>query len=289
LDLVDGTPILDIKPYVPQYDCVGYNDDVARRRRRRADDVCDDEYDEGVDREINGGGGGGIDGDDRGIVSASFPAPRCASTEGGARVPDWVESVLRKRRDVSIHPDARRFLRDLATSTDVATDAIMNDREDDANARKVDGVESTSGGRGGVGDTSSSMLSCMQFYGPHTPWKDDPRDAAGYIENCIIETLEADVRSAWQTGKARGGKFQAERSRRLAGNGATAAVAAAQDDGGTGNDVGDDDRPRLCTQQIDNLLVGYTIEERRSGCMDERSAGSGAEDVVVVRSISHIG
>ncbi len=131
----------------------------------------------------------------------------------------------------------------------------------------------------------------MRFYGPHTPWKDDPRDAADYIENCIIETLEADVRSPWQTGKARGGKFQAERSRRLAGDGATivAVAVAARDDGRTGNDFVDDDRPRLCTQQIDNLLVGYTIEERRSGCMDERSAGSGAEDVVVVRSISFIG
>ena len=34
LDLVDGTPILDIKPYVPHYDCVGYGDKTTIRRRR---------------------------------------------------------------------------------------------------------------------------------------------------------------------------------------------------------------------------------------------------------------
>lgn len=217
LDLVDGTPILDIKPYVPQYDCVGYNDDVTRRRRR-ADDLCDDDNghdgydvgrplsDAGADRE-GGGIGGGVD-DRSGGGGGAF------TRGGGARVPHWVESGLRKRRDVSIHPDASRFLRDLLiASTDTATDATIDDREDDANERAVDGVELKSGSRGGVGDSSSlhdpssssSTLSRMRFYGPHTPWKDDPRDAARYIENCIIETLEADVRSTWQTGKARGG------------------------------------------------------------------------------------
>jgi tRNA (Thr-GGU) A37 N-methylase len=91
VDLVDGTPILDIKPYVPQYDCVGYNDHVGRRLR--AYDVCDDDVgDAGVDRGINdgvGGGinGGGIGGDDRGIESASFPSPRRASTGGGGEGP----------------------------------------------------------------------------------------------------------------------------------------------------------------------------------------------------------
>jgi len=97
------------------------------------------------------------------------------------------------------------------------------------------------------------------------------------LTDCIVETLGVDVRSAWQTGKARRGEFQAERSRRLGG--------AGRGDGT--NDVDDDGGHRLCTQQIDNLLVGYTIEERH-GCADERSAGSGAEDIVVVHSISLI-
>jgi len=132
----------------------------------------------------------------------------------------------------------------------------------------------------------------MRFYGPHSPWRDTTESAVKRLEDCIAETLGADVRSAWQTGKARVGRSQAERSRRLAGRTA-GTTTALDDDGGSiagGGDADDDgrrSRPRLCTQQIDNLLVGYTVE----GCAsaDERSAGSGAEDVVVVHAISLIG
>ena len=125
----------------------------------------------------------------------------------------------------------------------------------------------------------------LQFYGPKSPWKDSPTEATEYLRSCMRELLGVDVRSAWQTKKARKGKFQAERSRRVKDwKGETSATNSDQNK----------DSPNatpLCTQQIDNLLLKFTIEEPGSalvGTLDERSRGSGAEDIVVVHSISII-
>jgi tRNA (Thr-GGU) A37 N-methylase len=311
LDLVDGTPVLDVKPYVPHYDCVGYrgdgDDDYAEdvvdhhaTRERRVDDggVVDDAS------SSKGGGGGGGGG---GGVKATRGIER-------ARVPHWVGSGLGKRRMVTFLPDASRFLRDLANATTdysatrpstTETDYGGGDGGDGGGGeRAADGIASSNDvGRGSNGcaaphslpspssSSSPSLLSRMRFYGPHSPWRDTPESAVKRLEDCIAETLGADVRSAWQTGKARVGRSQAERSRRLAGRTAGTTTARDDDDGAIagGGDADDDcrrSRPRLCTQQIDNLLVGYTVE----GCAaaDERSAGSGAEDVVVVHAISLI-
>ena len=296
LDLVDGTPVLDVKPYVPHYDCVGYrddgddvNEDVDHATRvRRTDD------DGGVvEASSSGGGGGG--GTSRG-------------GEERARVPHWVGSGLGKRRMVSFLPDASRFLRDMADTTDHSTESSTTETDDDVGCGDcaADGIASTNDvGRGNGGaashsppssssssSSSPSLLSRMRFYGPHSPWRDTPERAVKCLEGCIAETLGADVRSAWQTGKARGGRSQAERSRRLGRLGAGAETTTRGDGGayGGGGDEDDDgdrrSRPRLCTQQIDNLLVGYTVEECAG--TDERSAGSGAEDVVVVHAISLI-
>ena len=137
----------------------------------------------------------------------------------------------------------------------------------------------------------------------------------------MYELLSVDVRSAWQTKKAREGKFQAERSSRVkewSGKndddvGATTIHNASGSD--DSEEKRNDERKekksegdgQLCTQQIDNLLVRYTIEEPgsvlyqegviaevnndgggRGGVVDECSMGSGAEDIVVVHTISFL-
>jgi hypothetical protein len=97
------------------------------------------------------------------------------------------------------------------------------------------------------------------------------------------ELLGVDVRSAWQTKKARKGKFQAERSSRV--------KDWKESNATVGIDANGDSASNFCSQQIDNLLLKYTIEEPGSalmGTLDERSKGSGAEDIVVVHSISII-
>jgi hypothetical protein len=112
--------------------------------------------------------------------------------------------------------------------------------------------------------------------------------------------LGVDVRSAWQTKKAREGKSQAERSSRVKEwkDGSTESgssdVLDEEDEQKEGSNNNGSNNP-LCTQQIDNLLVQYTIEEPGSAphtgavsLVDERSQGSGAEDVVVVHRISFI-
>lgn len=228
LDIVDGTPILDIKPYVPHYDCVGY--DPTRTGSGLA--------------QQNGSTIEPMHKSDVELVQNK-------NTEG-VRVPYWVDSGLQKRRKVTFLHEANQFLKDLITSN---------------------------------GTKPHSSINNLQFYGPNSPWNDSPSEAVEYLRCVIRELLGVDVRSAWQTKKARKGKFQAEKSSRVKewkGENITTA--------GTHDDDNKESNP-LCTQQLDNLIIQYTIEAPDStlvGTLDERSKGSGAEDIVVIHSISII-
>ncbi len=263
LDIVDGTPILDIKPYVPHYDCVGYTDN------------------------------GNIDAANKsaGAVGKQFHDDDHNNNNPIVRVPQWVDSGLRKRRSIVFLHAAEQFLTNLATSSSSSSSL----------------------------SSLPSLLSHLRFYGPNSPWNDASSTiAVQHIRNVIIEVLTADVRSVWQTAKARRGEFQAERSQRLSVLKSSSSTTTIPNDkkeevgaGGTrlmveGNDGG---MIECCTQQIDNLLVHYTIagpttstststsaaagtdtngSDTMMSATDERSLGSGAEDSVVVVSISLI-
>lgn len=266
LDIVDGTPILDIKPYVPHYDCVGYTSPLASMATIKTDASSSSNDEE----------------ERPSTTSAEINGPN------SVRVPHWVDSGLQKRRNVTFLPAANQFLEDLSSqqNTKQSTSSTSN-----------------------PSSTTQPSLTQIQFYGPHSPWKDSPNQSVTYLKQCILELLGVDVRSAWQTKKARKGKFQAERSSRLkewkgsngndgsSGN-TTNAMAGGSVDALPAND-GAKSGGRLCTQQIDNLLVQFTIEEPgsilyneseigKSSLVDERSKGSGAQDIVVVHAISLI-
>ena len=169
LDLVDGTPIFDIKPYVPFYDSVDLNN---------------------------------------------------------VKLPPWVPEGLSTRRNVTITQLAQEELKDL----------LQNNSE------------------------------ALQFYGK----KHGDKSLEGTVDvvtECIRQVLAVDVRSSYQTKKARQGKFQAERSARLEDK--DAAQNAIQN---------------ICTQQLDNLLIQYTVTEAADR-QNSQSQGSGAEDGVFVKSI----
>lgn len=172
LDLVDGTPVLDVKPFVPAYDAV-------------------------------------------------------ASPADAVTVPSWVSRGLQTRRTVTFDPSS---LGQLA--------AILQTRY-------------------------------LRFYG---------RDERTRVQAAIQQVLSVDVRSAWQTRKARQGQFQAERSQRLAQ--LQMLTEKDESDVHKGNTT--------CTQQLDNLLIHYTV---RTADQQKRveSAGSGAEDVVHVTAIQYYG
>jgi tRNA-Thr(GGU) m(6)t(6)A37 methyltransferase TsaA len=107
----------------------------------------------------------------------------------------------------------------------------------------------------------------LQFYGK----KHGDMSLEGTVDvvtECIRQVLAADVRSSHQTKKARDGKFQAERSARLEDK--DAAQAPIQN---------------MCTQQLDNLLIQYTVTEAADRQYSQ-SEGSGAEDAVSVKSIT---
>ena len=196
LDLVDGTPVLDIKPFVPHYDTV-------------------------IDPEKIGD-------------SNCMP--------DGVTVPHWVGSGLEKRREVTFAPGALDQLKSIVENDGTALD----------------------------------------FYGIHTGRDASIDDSLHAIQGAISQVLAIDVRSKWQTGKARKGKFQAEKAKRVKdvmdrGNSKDEIPTAAADN---------DDNNVLCTQQLDNLLIKYSIRAPdEAGKDDEVTKGSGANDVVEVHEI----
>lgn len=170
LDLVDGTPVLDIKPYVPVYD----------------------------------------------------------SVQGDVKLPSWVAGGLATKRDVKITEEAQMELVNILAQNPKA----------------------------------------LQFYGgKHT--EKSVEDTIENVLECIRQVLSIDVRSKYQTKKARKGKFQAERSERLQNANAVC------------------DSADICTQQLDNLLIQYVIIEA-ADLKRISSENSGAEDSVSVLSIQHL-
>ncbi|CAJ1934495.1 unnamed protein product [Cylindrotheca closterium] len=169
LDLVDGTPVLDVKPYVPVYDSV-------------ASDVT---------------------------------------------LPPWVAGGLATKRKVTYSESSISELTSILEQNNKA----------------------------------------LQFFGPKHG-ETSVEDTLESIQNCITQVLAIDVRSSFQTKKAREGKFQAERSARLKDMHKESEKGSAA----------------VCTQQLDNLLIKYTVDEQ-ANLERSTSEGSGAEDTVQVLSI----
>ncbi|GFH58061.1 hypothetical protein CTEN210_14537 [Chaetoceros tenuissimus] len=128
LDLVDGTPVLDIKPYVPHYDSVGFM------------------YQHGL------------------------------GMEEKARIPQWISDGLDKRREVIFSKESEEQLKNI----------IMGDEKKE-----------------------------LEFYGTDTGRDASDEEAFDSIKSCIEDVLSVDVRSKWQTKKARLGKSRAETAKRV--------------------------------------------------------------------------
>lgn len=201
---MDGTPIVDIKPYVPHYDSIGYSD---------------------RDGNVQGG------------------------DVGEVRLPAWVSEGLNKRRPVTFTPAAEQALEKIMKSD------------------KVYG---------------------MEFFGVASGRDKTIDSGLASVKACIIEVLGVDVRSAWQTGKARSGKSQAERSLRVKEVQKDSVDQAESSKEGQSNNEGN--IPKMCTQQLDNLLIKYTIGlvDKESTTSAVNTAGSGADDMVTVEDIEPI-
>lgn len=104
-----------------------------------------------------------------------------------------------------------------------------------------------------------------KFYGRSFGESDDE----GYerLVACIREVLAMDVRSSYQTKKVRKGKSQAERSKRV--------------------QTKVSEESTQCTQQIDNVLVYFSVQPA-SSVVRLTSEGSGAEDTVFVSKIEQL-
>ena len=186
LDLVDGTPVLDIKPYVPNYDSIADMESL--------------------------------------------------------RLPPWVSGGLETKRPVRISHVAQQELRAILTRDPFSLD----------------------------------------FYGPH---RGDGciMETAARVQECIEQVLAMDVRSAYQTSKARSGKSQAERAERVRTVMATTTTLPS----GIDNQEATETDKHWCSQQLDNLLIHYSVDAPEETSR-ETSQGSGAEDFVTVHSLQLI-
>lgn len=194
IDLVDGTPVVDIKPYVPHYDSVGFED---------------------------------------------------MNLQKTVQMPQWVSEGLGKRRVVSFSAKANNDLLD-----------IMTDK---------DGIQ------------------MLEFYGQHSDRDENNEEAFKNVKKCIEEVLSVDVRSRWQTEKARKGKFQAERAIRVKSLRKEQMLDEAymQNESQSSN---------VCTQQIDRLLIKYIVKEdiQRHHTSAVDTFGSGADDDIIIIGIEYI-
>jgi tRNA-Thr(GGU) m(6)t(6)A37 methyltransferase TsaA len=129
-----------------------------------------------------------------------------------------------------------------------------------------------------ITDTAKSDLqrillehqNALEFYGGA---RESAEDASRNLLLCVEQVLAIDVRSQWQTKKARTNSSKAQRADRV----------KAQCD-----DSNEQSKECCCTQQIDNLMVSYIVKE---AAMPARltSKGSGAEDQVIVTGIQLLG
>jgi hypothetical protein len=118
-------------------------------------------------------------------------------------------------------------------------------------------------------DILRSKPEVLEFYGKSESSLETTLES---VSHCIAEVLSVDVRSTYQTQKARQGLFQAERAQRMQ-------EKLTQKE----QDLHSNDNNR-CTQQLDNLLIHYRVEQAQDQVRSE-SDGSGAEDTVYVDSI----
>ena len=104
------------------------------------------------------------------------------------------------------------------------------------------------------------------------------------IKSCIEEVLSVDVRSSFQTKKARKGKFQAERAIRVSN--VVPDPKTRQNLQSSEVEQSKNQDKNICTQQLDRLLITYTVEANDDNDECKESAvdtsGSGADDKIFV-------
>jgi hypothetical protein len=154
-----------------------------------------------------------------------------------ARLPKWVSDGLGKRRNVDFTPEAEEQLKSIVTGEDAKE---------------------------------------LEFYGKATGRDESDEDALESIKSCIEEVLSVDVRSKWQTKKAREGKARAETAKRVKDNTSSEQKLASEDN--------------VCTQQLDRLLIKFKVSQG-FGDNDQvavDTTGSGADDGIIVVGVEYL-
>jgi len=250
LDLVDGTPVLDVKPYVPAYDAPPNPPPVAHppfptpRTATTTASTATATTSTGGTRNENAKSG----------IQCFNNNESCDRPVGVVAVPDWVSDGLQARRSVVITDEAKQ---DLKRILDPALNTTNN---------------------------NSKRKNVLDFY---------DNDEYDVVLRCIHEVLEVDVRSAWQTNKARQGRHRVERSSQLQEQQRRQQNHRQQQHPDAASEMQQQQSPPdasdYCTQQLDNLLIRYSVVSSNDNDQNTTtitaSQGSGSLDAVTVTSI----
>jgi tRNA-Thr(GGU) m(6)t(6)A37 methyltransferase TsaA len=218
LDLVDGTPVLDIKPYVPVYDSV--NIISPTENSSLAPDT---------------------------ETQTPIAPPQTPPTDlqlPPPRVPGWVEGGLATKRNVVITKIAKNELEEILQKDPKA----------------------------------------LEFYGSHcfADLSNDAKNTMETVLRVIEQVLSIDVRSSHQTRKARTGRSQAERAKRIRTKFDVDTTLNSGNDGAKpkadattcfAEELEELEEKKMCTQQLDNLLIHFSVKETKA--KRESSEGSG--------------
>ena len=155
-------------------------------------------------------------------------------------VPGWVEGGLATKRDVVITEKAKNELEEI----------LRHDSK------------------------------ALEFYGPHCFADIENAESTMEIMLRVIEqVLSIDVRSSHQTRKARAGRSQAERAKRIRNRFDVEPVSNASNldekpmTNATHCITEELPNKKMCTQQLDNLLISFSVKE--TDAKRESSEGSG--------------
>jgi tRNA-Thr(GGU) m(6)t(6)A37 methyltransferase TsaA len=211
LDLVDGTPVLDIKPYVPVYDSVNIFSRIENPNP--SSDMAAET-----------------------ITSPQQPSSTALQLPP-PRVPGWVEGGLATKRNVVVTEKAKNELEEIL--------------QHDAKA--------------------------LEFYGSHcfADLNDDADNTMETMLRVIEQVLSIDVRSSHQTRKARTGRSQAERAKRIRTRFDVEPALNSSNESEKPKAITTEELPenKMCTQQLDNLLIYFSVKEIKGE--RESSEGSG--------------
>ena len=274
LDLVDGTPVLDIKPFVPHYDTVGYRIPTKVVTSTTIASNEDELQQQKIKRQNHNHNNNNNNNDDE------------------VKIPPWVVDGLSKRRPVSMTNEAEQQLERI-----MKKQSTNNNNNTASNESNILCFYGTHTGRDETEeDALTSIKSCIMetlSVDVRSAWQ-TRKSRKGKSQAERAEPLRK-MKKSTKTASA------------TATEEATATITTGEEENEEESDISSSSsivkNNKVCTQQIDNLLISFIVKNNNqqsisfspksnSNSSDKllsiNTDGSGADDIIVVVGIEEI-